>query len=159
MVQTIHNIFISIRLLQSLFAVHGAAFRVLVSVILRDPLGTGSLRVLDLHSVHYLFFDDIQNSRDDSCLELLRIDLCLLNVLSPQDQLESVLDLRFCSARYDICDLTPLIAKFKPLLKELLVLPERPLALLDGWVECGEPPLAALFAVPGGQDHPVAVLV
>lgn len=80
-------------------------------------------------------------------------------MLSTQDEFESVFDLRLRTALDDVGDLAPLIAQLQPLLKEFLILPERPLALLDGRVKCCEPSLPALLAVPRRQHHLISVLV
>lgn len=158
LVQTIHYVLVAIRLLQSLFAIRLTAFRVLISIILRNPLRT-RLPILNVNSIHYLLFDHIEDPRNDRCLELFGVNFCLLDVFTAQYQLESVLHLGFCSTFYDVGNLSPFIAKFEPLLKEFLVFTEGPLTFLDGRIKCCEPSFAALLAVPRDEGHFVAILV
>ena len=86
------------------------------------------------NSIWYLFFYGLDDLRDSWWLKLFRVDLCLLDVFSPQDQFESVLYLRFSAALHNVSNLSPFISEFKPLLKELLIFFECPLTLFYWWI-------------------------
>lgn len=159
LVQSIHDVLFVILLFDAFRAVQGAAVGILSAVILSNPLSALALRVLDLNSVEYLLFDDLEDAGNYSRLQLVRVDFRLLDMLSPQDQLESVLDLGLRAALDNVGYLAPLIAQLQPLLKEFLILPERPLALLNGRVKRGQPSLSALLAVTGSQHHLVPVFI
>ena len=79
--------------------------------------------------------------------------ILLLNELTPQDKLETILDLRLSSAVNEVGNLSPLVAHLKPLLQEVKVLLERPLALVDRGVECCEPSFSTLLAVSLGEGY------
>ena len=85
LVQTIHDILVAVRLLQAPFAVVRTAVRVLVSVVLGEPLRTRAFRVLYFDAVQDLLFNHVQNSRNNRCFQLLRINFRLLNMFSPQN--------------------------------------------------------------------------
>jgi len=69
--------------------------------------------------------------RDHFYLELLWVIIILLDVFSSQDQLESVLDLRFGSTFDEIGNFSPFVSHLKPFLKEIDVFFETPLLLID----------------------------
>lgn len=160
LVQTVHDVlFVVIGLFDAFRAVQGAAIRIFCSVILCHSLSTLPLGILDFNSIEDLLFYDLKNSRDNRCLEFVRVNFGLLNMLSSQDQFESVFDLGLCAAFYDVGDLAPLVAELEPLFEELLVLAERPLTLLDGRVKRCQPSLSALLPVTGREHQLISVFV
>ena len=59
----------------------------------------------------------------------------------------------------NVGNLSPLVAKLEPLLEELLIFFEGPLALLYRWIKRRQPSLPALLPVSRREYHLVAIFV
>lgn len=95
---------------------------------------------------------------DDYCLEILRIVVVLLNVLSSEDQFKSIFDLRLGSTLDKVSDLSPFVSNCEPFLKEINVLLQAPLLLIDRWVQSCEPSLTALLSISGSESGTLLVV-
>ena len=104
----------------------------------------------------FLHADD--NLWDDYCLEILRIVVVLLNVLSSEDQFKSIFDLRLGSTLDKVGDLSPFVSNCEPFLKEINVLLQAPLLLIDRWVQSCEPSLTALLSISGSESGTLHVV-
>lgn len=77
------------------------------------------------------------------------ICIVLLDVLPPENQLKSILNLWFGPSKDEVSNLPPLVANSEPFLKEVHILFKAPLAFVDGGVQSSQPSLPALLTIPG----------
>jgi hypothetical protein len=91
--------------------------------------------------------------RNNFVFELIGIMILLLNKFTSKNQLKPVFDLRLCPPINKVGYLSPLIANFEPLLKEVKIFHECPLALVDGRIESCKPSLSTLLAVSLGEGN------
>lgn len=94
LVQAVHDVFVwPVALLKPVLTVKWASVGVIGAVIFSDSLCTLAFIVRNLHAAEYLLFNDVDDLGDYRCSQLFRVNLCLLNMFSSKDQLESILHL------------------------------------------------------------------
>lgn len=80
-------------------------------------------------------------------LQFLGIMLICLHELSTHDKLKPIFHLRLSPSFYQIGYLSPLVTNIQPFIKEVNIVLNGPLALVDRRIQCRQPSLPALLAI------------